>query len=124
MKTFCSDYVCLATIGVCAFRAPTTIAAFFYFGGYRYMIKISAGYNYINPNFVIQNMCEPESWAHPVFAILKNLLMRGCPTIPSLYLREKFGEPEKRDGFTYCHNFDGLNWSGVIKGGYTSLMSR
>lgn len=84
------------------------------------MIKISAGYNYINPNFVIQNMCEPESWAHPVFAILKNLLMRGCPTIPSLYLREKFGEPEKCDGFTYCHNFDGLNWSGVIKGGYTS----
>lgn len=81
------------------------------------MIKVSAGYNYINPNFVIQNLDEPESWAHPIFAILKNILMRGCPTLPSLNLREKFGTPKKCEEFIYSRDFSGLNWGGIIKGG-------
>ena len=84
------------------------------------MINISASYNYCNPNFVIQNMDEPKKWAHPIFAILKNILMRGCPTIPSLYLRNNFGEAKKRADFNYSRDFTGLNWNGIIRGGETS----
>ena len=81
------------------------------------MIKVSAAYSYCNPNFVIQNLDEPKKWSHPVFAVLKNILMRGCPTIPSRLLREKFGEPFLRKKLYYCYNFEDVNWSGVIKGG-------
>ena len=80
------------------------------------MIKVSAGYNQINPNFIIQNLDEPDEWAHPVFAMLKNILMRGCPTLPSLYLREQFGEPKKAPS-PYRYDFSLHNWSGIIKGG-------
>lgn len=81
------------------------------------MIKVSAGYNRINPNFIIQNLDEPDEWAHPVFAILKNILMRGCPTLPSLHLREQFGAPKINSAFSYRYDFSLQNWSGVIKGG-------
>ena len=84
------------------------------------MIKVSASYNYCNPNFVIQNLDEPKEWVHPLFAVLKNILMRGCPTIPSLYLRDNFGEPVVEKGFTYNRDFDGLNWEGIICGGANS----
>ena len=81
------------------------------------MIKFSASYNGVNPNFVIQNLEPPvEKWSHPVFAVLKNILMRGCPTLPSLFLREKFGYPQK-DNITYHRDFSNLDWSGIIKGG-------
>lgn len=80
------------------------------------MIKVSATYNSVNPNFVIQNLDEPENWAHPIFAILKNVLMRGCPTLPSLYLREQFGVPQKT-AFLYRRDYSDLDWSGIIKGG-------
>lgn len=84
------------------------------------MIKISASYNFCNPNFVIQNMDEPKKWAHPIFAILKNILMRGCPTIPSIYLRNNFGEPEKSNQFIYNRDYKNLDWNGVIRGGAQS----
>lgn len=84
------------------------------------MIHISANYNYFNPNFVIQNLDEPENWAHPIFAVLKNILMRGCPTIPSLYLRNHFGTPKKEKTFIYNRNFNDLDWRRVIRGGVAS----
>lgn len=80
------------------------------------MIKISAAYCSYNPNFVIQNLDEPKKWESPIFAIFKNLVMRGCPTIPSVFLREKFGLPQTGD-FNYNIDFDNLNWDSVIKGG-------
>ena len=81
------------------------------------MIQLSANYNYFNPNFVIQNLDEPENWAHPIFAVLKNILMRGCPTIPSLHLRNHFGAPKKEKAFIYNCDFNNLDWRRVIRGG-------
>lgn len=81
------------------------------------MIQLSANYNYFNPNFVIQNLDEPENWAHPIFAVLKNILMRGCPTIPSLHLRNHFGAPKKEKAFMYNRDFNNLDWRRVIRGG-------
>ena len=81
------------------------------------MIKVSAGYNYINPNFVIQNINEPENWDQPLFAILKNILMRGCPTIPSRFLREAFNYNAIIRNFEYKRNYDDLDWGVLIKGG-------
>ncbi len=84
------------------------------------MVQVSASYNYCNPNFIIQNIDEPKTWAHPIFAVLKNIFMRGCPTIPSLYLRDIFGEPEDEKVFKYSRDFSNLNWTGIIKGGNQS----
>ncbi len=84
------------------------------------MIKISASYNYTNPNFVIQNLDEPSEWSHPIFAVLKNILMRGCPTNPSLYLRNYFGNLQKEENFNYSRDFNNLNWNGIIRGGTQS----
>lgn len=81
------------------------------------MIKVSASYSYINPNFVIQNISEPKKWNQPLFAILKNILMRGCPTLPSLFLREVFNYSSDVKNFEYKRSFDNLNWDNLIKGG-------
>lgn len=87
------------------------------------MIKISGSYNFVNPNFVIQNIDEPQEWK-PVFAVLKNILLRGCPTIPSRLLRDKFGAAKSYKEPTYACDFAGLKWDRVIRGGDRSNPAR
>ena len=81
------------------------------------MIKISAGYNAINPNFVIQNLQDDNKDCSPIFAILSNILQRGCPTIPSRFLQKNFGEVAPRSEFVYKYDFAKCCWDTVIKGG-------
>ena len=47
------------------------------------MLKFSAGFTNINPNFVIQNIKACNDTCEPIFSVLNNILQRGCPTIPS-----------------------------------------
>jgi len=84
------------------------------------MIKFSAGYINVNPNFVIQNIEENNENCEPVFAILKNIFQRGCPTIPSRLLKKKFGEPRLFKDYTYYYNFSNTIWTNIIKGGNSS----
>lgn len=81
------------------------------------MIKISAGYTKVNPNFVIQNLEVHNKNCEPVFAVLNNILQRGCPTIPSKYLQKEFGQLSTRKEFSYSYNFNNCDWKNVIKGG-------
>ncbi len=52
------------------------------------MLKFSAGYVGTNPNFVIQNIDVKSKNNNPVFSIFNNILLRGCPTIPSKFLQK------------------------------------
>lgn len=80
------------------------------------MIKFSAGYSHINPNFVIQNINATTKNRNPIFSILSNILQRGCPTIPSQYLRENFGNLATKK-IEHNLNFNNCEWDYVIKGG-------
>lgn len=84
------------------------------------MLKFSAGYVKTNPNFVIQNLKTNTCKNIPVFAILSNILQRGCPTIPSKFLIEKFGNPSTCNEYVYLYDFLNCNWDYVIKGGNNS----
>ena len=83
------------------------------------MLKFSAGYSSINPNFVIQNLNNCNHYCNSIFAVLSNILQRGCPTIPSKYLKSKFGNIDNKN-FEYCYEFNKCKWDYVIKGGTTS----
>lgn len=80
------------------------------------MLKFSAGYVNVNPNFVIQNIKE-NSNNEPVFAVLSNILQRGFPTIPSNLLKDYFGDIQNNSKTSYILNFDNCLWDNVIKGG-------
>ena len=80
------------------------------------MLKFSASYVGTNPNFVIQNIKKNKVEHTAIFAILSNILQRGCPTIPTRYLREEFGEYQDVE-YRYLYNYDNCNWDNVIKGG-------
>ena len=66
------------------------------------MEKYSANYAYTNHNFVIQNnkgeRCTSSIY-FPIICIMKNILMRGCPTTMSIYLQEKLGAIHKTSEF-------------------------
>ena len=84
------------------------------------MLKFSVGYTKTNPNFVIQNIKNVDGVNNPIFAILSNILQRGCPTIPSKFLQKNFGEIKERTNFKYNYNFSNCCWDYVIKGGNVS----
>ena len=58
------------------------------------MIKYSGNYSNTNPNFVIQNLTGDKLSNEylPSICIVKNIILRGCPTIPSKYLQSELGE--------------------------------
>ncbi|MBG0765308.1 MAG: hypothetical protein H0S78_10625, partial [Tissierellales bacterium] len=64
--------------------------------------RYSANYSYTNHNFVIQNnkgSINKNNKYFPVICILKNILMRGCPTIMSDYLQKNIGMIHNREDF-------------------------
>lgn len=81
------------------------------------MIKFSAGYSKTNPNFVIQNLETGKNDCEPVFSVFKNILLRGCPTIPSRYLKEQFGQENISQDYCYNYDFSTCKWDETIKGG-------
>lgn len=84
------------------------------------MLKFSANYAKTNNNFVIQNIpSRPQiSEYTPVICVVKNILQRGCPTLPSKYLSEIIGgdlldaEVER----LYLIDSETPNWKNLIKG--------
>ncbi|MDD3322183.1 MAG: RecQ family ATP-dependent DNA helicase [Paludibacter sp.] len=84
--------------------------------------KYSANYAYTNHNFVIQNNKGDKNISNPYFpiiCIMKNILMRGCPTLLSAYLQEKLGAihktPEFEEAYTLISR-DTPIWLNTIKG--------
>lgn len=84
--------------------------------------KYSANYSRTNDNFVIQNNAGDKlinSSYFPVICILKNILMRGCPTIMSTYLQDKLGAIHMTPGFNEVHPLisrEMPKWHNTIKG--------
>ena len=67
------------------------------------MEKYTASYVKTSSSFVIQNLDErpdTDSPIYPAVCVLKNILMRGNPTIMSEYLQEKFGKGMHRTTIT------------------------
>lgn len=82
------------------------------------MLKFSAGYVGTNPNFVIQNIDVKTKNNNPVFAIFNNILLRGCPTIPSKFLQKNCGGGWGiTTRFNYVYDFENVCWNNIIKGG-------
>lgn len=57
--------------------------------------KYSGNYTYTTHNFVIQNISgekKPNNNYYKVICLLKNILLRGCPTKPSEYLIRELGD--------------------------------
>lgn len=83
------------------------------------MIRVSGGYVSINPNFVISGIkfnAKIDDELYGVIAIIKNILLRGAPTKPSLFLQDNLGSC-KIDGYKYTLPTKKLNWDKTIKGG-------
>ena len=88
------------------------------------LIKISAAYCYANPNFVIQNLNnnhDIKPYGQASFcALLSNILIRGCPTIPSKYLRDTLGHYKSLQApIKHVFSHEELSWDSIIKGSKT-----
>lgn len=62
--------------------------------------QFSANYSSTNHNFIMQNLPARIKRENPYYAavcIMKNILMRGCPTYLSQYLQEKLGVNDKNE---------------------------
>lgn len=84
--------------------------------------KYTANYAYTNHNFVIQNNKGSKNISNayfPIICIMKNILMRGCPTLMSAYLQEKLGAihrtPEFEKAYTLISRETPI-WLNTIKG--------
>ena len=83
------------------------------------MTKISGGYVAINPNFVISDIKKKSSIDNELdglVAIVKNILLRGAPTKPSVFLESKIGKIEKQGKYYYTRSTRTLEWERTIKG--------
>lgn len=84
------------------------------------MEKYSGGYIPINPNFVIGGLNKKVSLdfeLQGIIDIVYNILFRGVPTNPSIYLKNNIGEIEdKYEDFKYCYSDDDYKWDNTIKG--------
>ncbi len=85
------------------------------------MKKFSASYNFINPNFVIDNLNEGkvEPKMLSVFSVCQNIINRSVNTRPSFFLQEKIKfQSSNEDRYTIPVNTP--NWQQTIKGGDTT----
>lgn len=83
------------------------------------MKKYTANYAFTNPNFVVQNLVENEIEDRALLFVLKNVLQRGFPTIPSVFLQEQLGQIHKEEDFKMPFLFispEPLTWHSTIKG--------
>lgn len=83
------------------------------------MEKYTASYVNNDNNFVIQNIEEKpdiKSPVYPAVCVLKNILMRGTPTIMSEYLQEKFGSDMHKTEAVPLIDRSVPSWSMTIKG--------
>lgn len=86
------------------------------------MERYSANYAYTNHNFVIQNnkgvKCTNDKY-YPIICIMKNILMRGCPTLMSQYLQKEIGKIQDSSDFKVPYTLISKEiplWLNTIKG--------
>lgn len=85
------------------------------------MFKFSANYAHTNNNFVVQNIpdvkCRNEAH-YAIICVLKNILQRGTPTLPSKYLTEYLGADlmERMEDKLFLIDDEVPNWRNLIKG--------
>lgn len=83
------------------------------------MEKYTASYVKTSSSFVIQNIDERSDTYSPVYpavCVLKNILMRGNPTIMSQYLQEKFGKGMHKTDAVPLIDRSVPSWRMTIKG--------
>lgn len=85
------------------------------------MYRFSANYANTDHNFVIQNVQDRPSARHKylsVICVLKNILQRGCPTLPSKYLCEHMDLDNSGQTGEKIHLIDNTipDWRNLIKG--------
>lgn len=84
------------------------------------MEKFSGGYIPINPNFVIGGLNKKvplDFELQGIIDIVYNILFRGVPSNPSIYLKNNIGEIEdKYEDFKYRYSYDDYKWDNTIKG--------
>lgn len=80
------------------------------------MKKYTANYSNTNHNFVIQNLSgdRVENDYLAAICIVKNIIQRGCPTTPSIFLRAKLGEIDK--SFHPLISHTPPTWERIIRG--------
>ena len=84
------------------------------------MKKFSASYNYINPNFVIDNLQEGKNKSEllSVFSVCQNVINRSVNTRPSFFLKERIPYQYSKED-RYVIPLKTPNWQETIKGGDT-----
>lgn len=95
------------------------------------MQKFSASYYKTDCGFVIQNLREDKQITnnyYPLFCVLKNILYRGNPTLPSCFLKKEWGiedkfikelleqQNDKRESVFYLIHPRKTVWNNTIKG--------
>jgi ATP-dependent DNA helicase RecQ len=82
------------------------------------MIRLTASYTNTNNNFVIQNVFEDKISTpySPAIAIIKNLLQRGLPTKPSVYLESMLGDSLPLEPPFALINKKNPVWERIIRG--------
>lgn len=89
------------------------------------MFKFTANYANTNNNFVVQNIpdvkCRNEAH-YAIICVLKNILQRGTPTLPSKYLMEYLGADlmERMEDKLFLIDNEVPNWRNLIKGDETN----
>ncbi|MEE1248829.1 MAG: hypothetical protein UHU19_06330 [Lachnospiraceae bacterium] len=81
--------------------------------------------NYINAdsNFEISNIPDTgkRDKFYSLYCILFNLLQRGCPTKPSVYLAQYI--PFKSERKIHFFSKEVPKWGNIIKGNYNGLIN-
>ncbi len=81
------------------------------------MKKFTGNYSNTNHNFVIQNLSGPQidNEYLPAISIIKNILQRGCPTLPSKFIQSKLGKIDLTKRLPLI-DFQPAEWERIIRG--------
>ena len=81
------------------------------------MKKFTANYSNTNHNFVIQNLRGDRIVTKylPAVSIIKNIIQRGCPTIPSRYVSSRIGKIDFSKSYPLISR-ETPTWERIIRG--------
>ncbi len=81
------------------------------------MKKFTANYSNTNHNFVIQNLTGDRIVTKylPAVSIVKNIIQRGCPTIPSRYVSSRIGKIDFSKSYPLISR-ETPTWERIIRG--------
>ncbi len=84
------------------------------------MNKYTANYINTDSNFEIYNIPDTKKrdQYHSLYCVLFNLLQRGCPTKPSVYLQDKIDHSYAEEHTIHFFSKNNPEWGNLIKGDY------